>query len=75
MGEVLPLEQLGDCRRCNRLAAQPAWLRRAEHVAHRRRLTPREVVEFALWWFHDADHPPGNWMPTGHVDLPAVHEA
>jgi hypothetical protein len=31
-------------------------------------------VTFALWWFHDAGHPVGNWHPTGAADIPMFHE-
>jgi hypothetical protein len=32
-----------------------------------------EAIQFVLWWFHEAGHPRGNWMPTGVVDMPAIH--
>jgi triphosphoribosyl-dephospho-CoA synthetase len=66
------LEGLTECRACNRLAANEDWLMDAQEKALRRGLTVREVVEFALWWFHDERHPRGDWRPTGFSDLPAV---
>jgi hypothetical protein len=45
-----------------------AWI-----VAERRGVDMVEAIQFVLWWFHEAGHPRGNWMPTGVVDMPAIH--
>lgn len=63
-----------DCDSC-REALTAEFLADALLVADKRRLPVEDVLSFALWWYHDANHPQGKWHPTGVVDMPAVHEA
>lgn len=62
-----------DCDSCRRLVTAE-FLADAFLVAHRRQIPIDDVLSFALWWFHDALHPVGNWHPTGVVDMPVIHE-
>lgn len=62
------------CEACTDLLTTE-FLADALLVADRRNINPKDVVNFAIWWFHDSGHPHGKWHPTGAVDMPMVHSA
>lgn len=62
-----------DCERCASLLT-PEFVADGILVADKRGLLLQEVLSFALWWYHDHNHPSGAWHPTGVVDMPVVHE-